>query len=113
MPRLSVAIEKVTPISVLVLGMGDDMHTASLFPGAPGLLAALEADAPALNIIEPADQPEKRVSLSAQVLNGALSKHLIITGESKRAALEKAVHMSPEDAPIRAVMTDLTVHWAE
>lgn len=112
-PRLSAEIEKVTPISVLVLGMGDDMHTASLFPGAPGLQAALAPDAPVLNILEPEDQPEQRVSLAAHVLNGALSKHLIITGEEKRAALEKAAHMAPEDAPIRAVMTDLTVHWAE
>lgn len=111
--RLSKKLAPSLPISVLVLGMGDDMHTASLFPGAPGLAEALAPDAPALNILHPADQPEPRVSLAAHVLNGALSKHLIISGKTKRDALERASHMTAQQAPIRAVWDDITVHWAE
>ena len=99
------------PISVLLLGMGADMHTASLFPGAQGLEAALAAGAPLVCPIQ-AEGQEPRVSLSAAALDGAMSKHLVITGAEKRAALEAAQGKRAEDAPIAAVMTDLTVHWA-
>lgn len=112
-PQRAAALASELPISVLVLGMGADMHTASLFPGAPGLEAALAPDAPALNILRPEGEPDVRISLAAHVLNGALSKHLIIIGKKKREALERAMHLSPQEAPIRAVMTDLTVHWCE
>ncbi|AAV95318.1 6-phosphogluconolactonase [Ruegeria pomeroyi] len=101
------------PLSVLVLGMGEDMHTASLFAGMPGLAAALDADAPALAVARPETQPENRITLTAPVLNGALSKHLIIYGAAKRKALERAMSMHPEEAPIAAVLDGITVHWAE
>ncbi len=101
------------PISVLFLGMGIDMHTASLFPGAEGLSAALERDAPAVVVTRPASQPEARLSLSAPVLDGAMSKHLVIFGADKRAALERAMTLPPQEAPIRAVLSQTTVHWAE
>jgi 6-phosphogluconolactonase len=101
------------PISVLVLGMGEDMHTASLFPGAPDLAKALGSDAPILTLQAPETQPELRVSLSARILDGAISKHLVIYGDRKRQALERAMTLPPEDAPIRAVLSETTVHWAE
>lgn len=106
-------LEPELPVSVLLLGMGADMHTASLFPGAPGLAEALHGEAPVLSVLRPEGEPEIRVSLSARVLNGAIKKHLVIFGSEKRAALERAETLPPEEAPVRAVLDDITIHWAE
>lgn len=100
------------PLSVLLLGMGEDMHTASLFPGVEGLEQALAADAPILSVLRPDSQPDPRVTLSAHVLEGALAKHLVIYGDAKKTALERAMSLPPDLAPIQAVLTEMTVHWA-
>lgn len=113
LPKLGAALSDDLPISVLVLGMGADMHTASLFPGAPGLTEALAPNAPNLSLLRPETQPEVRVSLSARVLNGALSKHLVIFGNEKRDAFDRAMTLPPEEAPIQAVSSEITIHWAE
>ncbi|AUQ62545.1 6-phosphogluconolactonase [Phaeobacter inhibens] len=105
-------IEPDLPLSVVLLGMGEDMHTASLFPGVRGLSEALAADAPVLAVMRPDSQPEPRVSLSARVLDAAIAKHLVIYGEAKREALETAKSLPPEEAPIQAVLSEMTVHWA-
>ena len=101
------------PLSVLLIGMGEDMHVASLFPGAEGLAAALAADAPPVVAIRAPDVPEPRVTLSAPVLAGAIHVHLLILGAAKRAALERAQGLALEDAPVRAILDAATVHWAE
>ena len=88
------------------------MHTASLFPGATGLGAALASGAPVLSVFRPDSQPEARISLSAPILDGALSKHLVIYGEAKKTALYHALSLPPEQAPIQSVLTAITVHWA-
>ncbi|WP_170344129.1 6-phosphogluconolactonase [Ruegeria atlantica] len=113
LPEVESLIAPVLPLSVLVLGMGEDMHTASLFPGMDGLDKALDSQAPTLIVARTDVQPEPRISLTAPVLDGALSKHLVIYGQAKRDVLEKAMSMPPEEAPIAAVLSGMTVHWAE
>ncbi|NOD91630.1 6-phosphogluconolactonase [Ruegeria sp. HKCCD4884] len=113
LPEIESLIAPVLPLSVLVLGMGDDMHTASLFPGMEGLAEALDSNAPTLAVARTEVQPEARISLTAPILDGALSKHLIIYGQAKRDALEKAMSLPPEEAPIAAVLSGMTVHWSE
>ncbi len=109
---LELAIAPKLPISVLILGMGADMHTASLFPGSDDLDAALHGGR-ILYSARAEGIPEARVTLSARVLNGAIAKHLVIVGNHKLKALERAKTLTPEEAPIAAFLSGLTVHWAE
>ncbi len=110
---LSKAIAPHLPISVLLLGMGTDMHTASLFPGADRLADALAPDAPILLPMRAEAAGEPRVTLTARVLRDAMSCHILITGAEKRTALERAHGLSEMEAPVKAVLANATVHWAE
>ncbi len=112
--ELTAAIAPHLPIDVLLLGMGADMHTASLFPGADRLADALAADAPLLMPMRAPGASEPRVTLTARVLAGAMNIHVVITGRDKRDALQTARNLGdPVQAPILAVLGEATVHWAE
>lgn len=109
-------IDAILPLDVCVLGMGEDGHTASLFPGGDRLAEALnpETDARILPILAPG-APEARLSLTGPVLAGARQLHLLICGDGKRQALAKALEDGPvEDAPVRLVLQQphMLVHFA-
>lgn len=112
LPELGEAIRAELPISVMLLGMGSDMHTASIFPGADKLHEALTGD----DILYPMRAPgaeEPRITLSAKVLQQAMTRHIVIVGDEKREALERARKLPPEEAPVAAVLKGSIVHWAE
>ena len=106
-------VAALLPLSVLLLGMGEDMHTASLFPGADGLAAALAPDAPPVLPIQAEGVDEARVTLTLPALRSAPEMILMIAGPDKRAALDRASGLSPDQAPIAAFLKGLVVHYAD
>ncbi|SEP56944.1 6-phosphogluconolactonase [Thalassovita taeanensis] len=112
-PELEAALRPCLPISVALLGMGSDMHTASLFPRGDNLRLALDPHAPILIPMRADGTEDQRLSLSARVLREALSLHVVITGNDKRDALERARHLTPQEAPVAAILDYAIVHWAE
>jgi 6-phosphogluconolactonase len=103
-----VAIEELgdadLPLAVAVLGMGLDGHTASLFPGADRLAAALAGPHVYETLTAP-DAPEPRVTLTLPVINQAGYVALHIEGEAKRATLRAAQRPGPvEDCPVRGLL---------
>jgi len=112
LPELAAALAPELPVSVMLLGMGADMHTASIFPGADQLEHALHGEDHLVAMRAPG-APEPRITLSAKVLKEAMSRHLVIVGGQKREALERARHLPPGEAPVAAILNGTTVHWAE
>lgn len=113
LPDLSKTIGPLLPIDVLLLGMGTDMHTASLFPGADRLAEAFEDHAPILLPMRADAAGEPRVTLTAPVLQDAMTTHIVFTGKDKNKALKAARKLSdPLQAPIQAFLRGSTVHWA-
>lgn len=105
-------LEPHLPAAVGLLGMGTDGHVASLFPRGDNLRLGLHGEAPILVSMRAEGLEHTRVSLSARVLRGTLSLHLVIIGDEKRAVLERARDLPPEEAPVAAILDDATVHWA-
>jgi 6-phosphogluconolactonase len=98
------------PFDAVVLGMGQDGHTASLFPGAPGTAEALDAARPReAALIRPHGAPHSRVSLTLRTLLDTRVVMILIEGESKRAAIERAVDRDPARHPIAAFLQQTTV----
>lgn len=105
-------ISNYLPIDVLVLGMGVDMHTASLFPGSPGLALAQSVNAAEVVPVTPLDNSlEPRVTLSARALEKAVNTHVLIIGLEKKNAVKEAEKREPASAPISQFLPNATVHW--
>jgi 6-phosphogluconolactonase len=106
------------PFDAVILGMGDDGHTASLFPGSPNLPSALNRSAAAgcVGMWSPV-APHPRLSLNLTALLDSRRVVVLITGESKWRAYAAACAPGPvEDMPVRAVLrqsrTPVDVMWS-
>lgn len=84
---------------VVLLGLGADAHTASLFPGsgatrAPGLAHALR----------PPGQPHARLTLTPRALSSTRQAWFLVQGEAKREALARTLAGGdPDELPARTI----------
>lgn len=101
------------PASVVILGMGGDGHTASLFPDSQELALALATAEPVVAVRTPS-QPQPRITLSADRLHQARRHVLHLTGEEKRSVLARALTGDDSrELPIRAFLAcPLAIYWA-
>jgi len=72
------------PMDMVLLGMGEDGHTASLFPGNP----ALVDERPVVPVFNAPKPPPERVSMGCSVLNQARKRIVMVAGEGKKDALQ-------------------------
>lgn len=107
-------LSDLPPIDVLVLGMGNDGHTASLFPDSPNLHEALQDDCPrrCLPMLAPT-VPHQRLTLTLPLLKAARLPLLAIEGQGKLNVLEQALqHRDHKKMPISAFLgAPLEIYW--
>lgn len=91
------------PIDVAVLGMGEDGHTASLFPGAPGLARALQDSGP-VAWTRPLTAPHARLTLTLPALLAARELLLPLSGPAKQGVFEQARARADERLPVSLLL---------
>lgn len=105
-----------TPFDVLILGMGEDGHTASLFPCSEQIADGLDLSNDAQYIaVQPTTAPNQRMSLTLKALLNSNHIFLHLTGEAKLQVLKTAIEGTDEmHMPIRAVLNKAPVElvWA-
>lgn len=93
------------PFDAVVLGMGEDGHFASLFPGNPGLKAALDsAAAPTCVAMRAPVEPVERISLNLAALAQSRRMFLFVTGAAKLDLILAAARDAAADWPVSTLL---------
>ena len=97
---------KLLPFDVVMLGMGEDGHIASLIPGSPVLDHAMDPAGEALTAESPqgfGSPPVPRITLTLSALLRSRAIFLLIAGEAKRQVIEEA--QAGADYPVGAILS--------
>ncbi|WP_411728381.1 6-phosphogluconolactonase [Methyloglobulus sp.] len=93
------AVKDALPFDLVLLGMGEDGHTASLFPGHQN-----DAEELAHAVYDSPKPPSERVSLSANALGTAQQVIFLITGSNKQEAVKQ--WRSGQNLPVASIDSD-------
>ncbi len=117
--ELATRLKQVGKFSAVVLGMGNDGHTASLFPGMTNLVSGLDMES-GLDCLatSPDTAPHERITLTLPRLLRSTIIFLHLTGTSKLQMLEEVLEgRDIYEFPIRSVLqqkvTDLEIFYCD
>ena len=113
-------MEEIAELDVVVLGMGDDGHFASLFPHDPSLEKGLDCSGSARCVAVTSQGDVQRISLTLPFLLSARKIILLIKGQKKWDAFQRAIEpknrYDASEMPIRAVINQdqvpFQVYWS-
>jgi len=106
----NIAEDKIPMFDLVILGLGDDGHTASIFPHQIDLWNSTEICVIATHPIS----GQHRVSISGQVINQARAVAFLVTGEGKKERVQEIIQEDPRAAYYPASLVrpaDGTLHW--
>lgn len=99
--------KELFPFDVLILGMGADGHTASLFPNNIKLEESFETEEKLCICMTPDDAPHNRMSLTKKAILSANNIYLHFEGEEKQAVYKKVIDgIDSYDMPIASILND-------
>ena len=116
---LEQSLAAIGRFTVVILGMGDDGHTASLFPDAEALALGLDMNSGRTAIaVTPPVAPHQRISMTLPRLLDAQQVVIHISGAGKQAVLQAARKGDDiAELPIRAILhqqiAPLKIYWAK
>lgn len=109
--RIDDLLSQLPVFDVVILGMGEDGHTASLFPCSKEFYDGLVNQDKSVLIVNPQTAPFKRISLSKKRLFNSKHVFLHLLGQKKRRVLEESLLINnPIVRPIVAFLNDETVN---
>jgi len=108
------ALKALMPFDVVVLGMGEDGHVASLIPGDPGLEDALTTEDLLRKVPAGLGKPPlARITLTLSAITNARAIFLLIAGTAKREVIERV--LTGEDLPVGRLIAQagdrLRIFW--
>lgn len=102
------------PFDLVLLGMGEDGHFASLFPGGADLARNLDPESDILAVAAP-DRDPPRLSLTLSAIRRSERVSFLVAGRKKRTLLDAALGGAATDLPIFALLQHLstppTFYW--
>jgi 6-phosphogluconolactonase len=111
------ALRGMAPFDAVLLGMGEDGHIASLFPGSPTLAGGLDLATGrlAMGVQEPHGAPPlPRITLTLAALTDARAVIVLISGETKKRVVEQALagELLPVTALLRQERAPVRILWS-
>lgn len=88
---------------IVVLGMGEDGHTASIFPHSPSFNQLISADAD-IQCAEPSNAPHLRLTLTLRAILNASKIYIEIGGQQKKQIIKQAMQGNNPDLPISYIL---------